>query len=88
MHALHELVQRGLVRYIGMSSCYAWECECFIDKYVAYDTDLQHTTSVHVMQSASFILHMKRLEDLTDLALHRLRDHARPDPLHLHAKSP
>ncbi|KAM5542376.1 hypothetical protein V8D89_003835 [Ganoderma adspersum] len=25
MHALHELVQQGLVRYIGMSSCYAWE---------------------------------------------------------------
>ncbi|RPD67414.1 Aldo keto reductase [Lentinus tigrinus ALCF2SS1-6] len=25
MQALHELVQQGLVRYIGMSSCYAWE---------------------------------------------------------------
>jgi len=25
MHALHDLVKLGLVRYIGMSSCYAWE---------------------------------------------------------------
>ncbi|KAG8881081.1 hypothetical protein FRB97_000200 [Tulasnella sp. 331] len=25
MHALHDLVQAGLVRYIGMSSCYAWQ---------------------------------------------------------------
>ena len=27
MHALHDLVQAGLVRYIGMSSCYAYQCE-------------------------------------------------------------
>ena len=25
MHALHDLVQAGYVRYIGMSSCYAWQ---------------------------------------------------------------
>jgi len=25
MHALHDLVQSGQVRYIGMSSCYAWQ---------------------------------------------------------------
>jgi len=25
MHALHDLVQAGLIRYIGMSSCYAWQ---------------------------------------------------------------
>ncbi|KAJ7682181.1 Aldo/keto reductase [Mycena polygramma] len=26
MEALHDVVKAGLVRYIGMSSCYAWEC--------------------------------------------------------------
>lgn len=26
MHALHDLVKAGLVRYIGMCSCYAWQC--------------------------------------------------------------
>ncbi|KAG8944225.1 hypothetical protein FRC04_002092 [Tulasnella sp. 424] len=26
MHALHDVVKAGLVRYIGMSSCWAWQC--------------------------------------------------------------
>ena len=26
MQALHDVVQSGKVRYIGMSSCYAWQC--------------------------------------------------------------
>jgi aryl-alcohol dehydrogenase-like predicted oxidoreductase len=25
MNALHDVVQSGLVRYIGMSSCWAWQ---------------------------------------------------------------
>ncbi|EEB87943.1 hypothetical protein MPER_14490, partial [Moniliophthora perniciosa FA553] len=25
MHALHDVVKAGYVRYIGMSSCYAWQ---------------------------------------------------------------
>ncbi|KAG8943118.1 hypothetical protein FRC04_003198 [Tulasnella sp. 424] len=27
MQALHDVVKEGYVRYIGMSSCYAWQCE-------------------------------------------------------------
>ncbi len=27
MQALHDVVQAGWVRYIGMSSCYAYQCE-------------------------------------------------------------
>ena len=27
MQALHDVVQSGKVRYIGMSSCYAWQCK-------------------------------------------------------------
>jgi aryl-alcohol dehydrogenase-like predicted oxidoreductase len=27
MQALHDVVKAGYVRYIGMSSCYAWQCE-------------------------------------------------------------
>jgi aryl-alcohol dehydrogenase-like predicted oxidoreductase len=30
MQALHDVVKAGYVRYIGMSSCYTWECERFI----------------------------------------------------------
>ena len=26
MQALHDVVQAGYVRYIGMSSCHAWQC--------------------------------------------------------------
>lgn len=26
MHALHDIVKAGYARYIGMSSCYAWQC--------------------------------------------------------------
>ena len=27
MQALHDVVKAGYVRYIGMSSCWAWQCE-------------------------------------------------------------
>lgn len=27
MKALHDVVQAGLVRYIGMGSCWAYQCE-------------------------------------------------------------
>lgn len=27
MQALHDLVQQGLVHYIGMSSCWAWQMQ-------------------------------------------------------------
>ena len=26
MQALHDVVRAGYARYIGMSSCYAWQC--------------------------------------------------------------
>src|SRR5882762_3639301 len=29
MQALHDVVQADYVRYIGMSSCYAYQCESF-----------------------------------------------------------
>ena len=28
MQALHDVVQAGYVRYIGMSSCHAYQCKC------------------------------------------------------------
>lgn len=27
MQALNDVVKAGYVRYIGMSSCYAWQCK-------------------------------------------------------------
>jgi aryl-alcohol dehydrogenase-like predicted oxidoreductase len=40
MHALHDVVKAGYVRYIGMSSCYAYQCERNIIQLGAFaDTD-------------------------------------------------
>ena len=36
MQALHDVVQAGYVRYIGMSSCYAYQCECLFPSYIEY----------------------------------------------------
>ncbi|KAF8201004.1 aryl-alcohol dehydrogenase, partial [Pholiota molesta] len=33
MQALHDIVQAGYVRYIGMSSCYAYQCKLFLLNY-------------------------------------------------------
>lgn len=37
MQALHDVVQAGYTRYIGMSSCWAWQCE-FISYRVSLPT--------------------------------------------------
>jgi aryl-alcohol dehydrogenase-like predicted oxidoreductase len=36
MQALHDVVQKGWVRYIGMSSCWAWQCIPFQTRVVPY----------------------------------------------------
>ena len=49
MQALHDVVKAGYVRYIGMSSCFAWQC--------AYSFTLKSAAAllilatVHIMQS-------------------------------------
>src|SRR5258708_22637969 len=49
MEALHDVVKAGFVRYIGMSSCYAWQCKCSSTRKSA--TSSLIVASVHVMQS-------------------------------------
>lgn len=34
MQALHDVVQAGYVRYVGMSSCHAWQCTPFFHKVI------------------------------------------------------
>ena len=41
MQALHDVVKAGYVRYIGMSSCYAYQCE--------YLLDIVHKEYVHLL---------------------------------------
>jgi aryl-alcohol dehydrogenase-like predicted oxidoreductase len=49
MQALHDVVKAGYVRYIGMSSCYAWQC-AYLFKVDMCDLFLIFI-AVHIMQS-------------------------------------
>ena len=49
MQALHDVVQAGYARYIGMSSCYAWQCTA-LSPTLFPTHSLTHTT-VYAMQS-------------------------------------
>jgi aryl-alcohol dehydrogenase-like predicted oxidoreductase len=50
MQALHDVVKAGYVRYIGMSSCWAWQCayHCMYRKQVL---TIAFIYVVHAMQS-------------------------------------
>lgn len=48
MQALHDVVQAGYVRYIGMSSCHAWRCT-FSSSLTSLMTDSIRV--VHKMQN-------------------------------------
>lgn len=50
MQALHDVVKAGYVRYIGMSSCYAWQC-AFSFKFKVQQLLNLPWSVVHVMQS-------------------------------------
>jgi hypothetical protein len=56
MQALHDVVKAGFVRYIGMSSCWAWQCMqiCLWLKWYPGPSNLSATV-VHAMQSMPFI---------------------------------
>ncbi|KAG6809998.1 hypothetical protein H0H92_013780 [Tricholoma furcatifolium] len=55
MQALHDVVQAGYVRYIGMSSCYAWQCAYFTFtspyRSTLIDPHSSFLDSVHQMQN-------------------------------------
>jgi aryl-alcohol dehydrogenase-like predicted oxidoreductase len=48
MEALHDVVKAGYVRYIGMSSCFAWQCKTLCSIVFSYNLIKQ---SVWKMQS-------------------------------------
>ncbi|KAG2129735.1 aryl-alcohol dehydrogenase [Suillus clintonianus] len=55
MQALHDVVQAGHVRYIGMSSCWAYQCT--FDIYFVYISDL-NASSVQAMQNYAIANHL------------------------------
>lgn len=50
MQALHDVVQAGYVRYIGMSSCWAYQCQYSFTPFV-FNKMLTVSLTVHAMQS-------------------------------------
>lgn len=50
MEALHDVVKAGYVRYIGMSSCYAWQCKAPYDIECTV-SELSTLRLVHKMQN-------------------------------------
>ena len=51
MQALHDVVKAGYVRYLGMSSCYAYQCKYFSFIPAVRQLTLQIYRAVHQMQS-------------------------------------
>lgn len=49
MQALHDVVQAGYVRYIGMSSCWAWQCKPLL--LFLFHGLVSYIVPVHAMQS-------------------------------------
>ena len=82
MHALHDVVKAGWVRYVGMSSCYAWQC-----------THLILGLSILVVLSAMFQFPQCRVRSVSLLHLDfiphecRLRHQQQAHALHINAKS-
>jgi aryl-alcohol dehydrogenase-like predicted oxidoreductase len=52
MQALHDLVQLGLVRYIGMSSCWAYEFSQMQSASLV-QTSMNDLTPYQIMQSTT-----------------------------------
>jgi hypothetical protein len=85
MQALHDVVQKGWVRYIGMSSCWAWQCKLFQLRVrcsvYSSDPSVQSTRCrVRTMGHSPF-----KREKLIH-AFSRLRDQQSPHSFHLNAE--
>lgn len=47
MQALHDLVKSGCVRYIGMSSCYAYQCKHVLHLAPSFPTNSPLSSPYH-----------------------------------------
>jgi hypothetical protein len=81
MLALHDVVQAGYARYIGMSSCWAWQCQYLLIFYFVQLIIMYLV--VHAMQSNHSLFCISHcLKHCT-----RLRDQQPPHAFHLDAES-
>ncbi|KAH9166086.1 Aldo/keto reductase [Lactarius sanguifluus] len=58
MQALHDVVQKGWARYIGMSSCWAWQCMYTVPTSSPCTLSDQSLRSVHQMQNYAINNHL------------------------------
>ena len=71
MQALHDVVQAGYVRYIGMSSCYAYQCRWHI--YLDPSTKLTIASITYSPRDAECV-NIRQLDRGDVHSLHRLRN--------------
>ena len=57
MQALHDVVQKGWVRYVGMSSCWAWQFQLMQSKFIQPPYD---KADAQPMLSRTVLLHSFR----------------------------
>lgn len=57
MQALHDVVQAGYVRYIGMSSCQAYQCEYSYSNFLLFvsNCDTAQSTLCRVRVFVAFV---------------------------------
>ena len=58
MQALHEVVQSGKVRYIGMSSCWAWQFQRMQSESTVLLTEVHHHTDELVFSAYAIENHL------------------------------
>ncbi len=61
MQALHDVVTAGYVRYIGMSTCRAWQCTSVLSLTLMLCSDIISSHIVLIMQSTLFEEAISRL---------------------------
>ena len=87
MQALHDVVKAGYVRYIGMSSCWAYQCMFRFLRSNKAPRSFLSGPKVSAMQSAT-PFHGVRDSDISHASpiFDRLRNHPQPHSVHFHAK--
>lgn len=85
MQALHDVVKAGYARYIGMSSCYAYQCESIGRASSVIGTHALWLP-VHQMQSQYLLVWEERQLSDSRLVVHRLRHHEQAHAVHLNAE--
>lgn len=83
MQALDDVVKAGYVRYVGMSSCYAYQCECFV---IGKQLEMGSHVEPFSPSNAKSVILPKYSVLLKLIIMRRLCYHPQPYAVYLHAE--